>query len=84
MPALRQDWELTGNKNSMNSILVAAESLSSRFDDKVGAIRSWNQSLSKRYQITDRETNFLVIIDSMCSKFPFLFNVWIKKEELLK
>ncbi|KAH8690627.1 glycoside hydrolase family 88 protein [Talaromyces proteolyticus] len=67
MPALRQDWELTGNKKSMNSLLIAAESLVSRFDNKVGAIRSWNQCVSNRYHITDRETNFLVIIDSMCN-----------------
>jgi hypothetical protein len=69
MPALRQDWELTGNKRSMQSILTAAESLASRFDERVGAIRSWDQSFSKRYSIVDKEENFLVIIDSMCSEF---------------
>lgn len=68
MPALRQDWELTGNKRSMQSILTAAESLASRFDERVGAIRSWDQSFSKRYSIVDKEENFLVIIDSMCSE----------------
>lgn len=67
MPALRQDWELTGNKMSLNSILIAAQSLSSRYDERVGAIRSWDQSFSKRYSITDKEENFLVIVDSMCS-----------------
>lgn len=67
MPALRLDWELTGNRQSLDTILTAAESLASRFDERMGAIRSWDQSFSKRYSITDREENFLVIIDSMCS-----------------
>ncbi|KAL1984897.1 hypothetical protein VTN96DRAFT_8556 [Rasamsonia emersonii] len=67
MPALRLDWELTGNRQSWESILTAAESLASRFDERVGAIRSWDQSFSKRYSITDKEENFLVIIDSMCN-----------------
>lgn len=77
MPALRLDWELTGNRQSWESILTAAESLASRFDERVGAIRSWDQSFSKRYSITDKEENFLVIIDSMCSEsyLPFTQDV---------
>jgi hypothetical protein len=67
MPALRQDWELTGNERSFKSIVTAAESLASRYDERVRAIRSWDTSFSKRYSITDMEENFLVIIDSMCS-----------------
>ncbi|KAL1968630.1 hypothetical protein VTN77DRAFT_1456 [Rasamsonia byssochlamydoides] len=67
MPALRLDWELTGNRQSLDSMLTAAESLASRFDERVCAIRSWDQSFSKRYSITDKEENFLVIIDSMCN-----------------
>lgn len=74
MLALRLDWELTGNARSLASIITAAESLASRFDERVGAIRSWDQSFSKRYSITDREENFLVIIDSMCSE-PSPFSV---------
>ena len=69
MPALRQDWELTGNRQSLESILTAAESLASRYDERVDAIRSWDQCFSKRYSITDKEENFLVIVDSMCSMF---------------
>ena len=72
MPALRLDWELTGSARSFESILIAAESLASRYDERVGAIRSWDKSFSKRYRITDKEENFLVIIDSMCSmSLPF-------------
>jgi hypothetical protein len=70
MPALKLDWELTGNTKSLDSIITAAESLASRFDERVGAIRSWDQSFSKRYSITDQDENFLVIIDSMCSMHP--------------
>lgn len=73
MPALRQDWELTGNRRSLESILTAAESLSTRYDERVGAIRSWDGNTSKRYTITDPEENFLVIIDSMCSEFLLSF-----------
>jgi hypothetical protein len=69
MPALRADWELTGNRKSLDSIITAANSLASRYDERVGAIRSWDQQFSKRYSITGKEENFLVIIDSMCSKF---------------
>ncbi|OBT40792.1 hypothetical protein VE00_08932 [Pseudogymnoascus sp. WSF 3629] len=67
MPALRLDWELTGNARSFKSILTAAESLASRYDERVGAIRSWDKQFSNRYSITDKEENFLVIIDSMCN-----------------
>lgn len=67
MPALRLDWELTGNARSFKSIMTAAESLASRYDERVGAIRSWDKQFSHRYSITDMNENFLVIIDSMCS-----------------
>ena len=67
MPALRLDWELTGCVRSFETIVTAAESLASRYDERVGANRSWDKSFSKRYSITDKEENFLVIIDSMCS-----------------
>lgn len=67
MPALRQEWEMNDNRQALDSILTAAESLASRYDERVGAIRSWDKSFSKRYSITDKEENFLVIADSMCN-----------------
>ena len=67
-PALRQDWELTGNNESLASVVRAAESLASRYDDRMKAVRSWDKSASKRYNIIDKEENFMVIVDSMCSK----------------
>ena len=68
-PALRMDWELTGNPESLKNVITAAESLASRYDERVGAIRSWDQAINYRYSFTDMEEDFLVIIDSMCSKF---------------
>lgn len=68
-PALRQDWELTGNYDSHASIMTAAGNLASRYDDRMKAVRSWDKSVSTRYNITDKDSNFLVIVDSMCSMF---------------
>ena len=67
-PALQKDWELTGNKESLQSVINAAYALASRYDEKTKAIRSWDVVINDRYSITDMDTNFLVIIDSMCSK----------------
>jgi hypothetical protein len=67
-PALRMDWELTGNLYSLESVITAAQSLASRYDERVGAIRSWDRMINKNERITDKEENFLVIVDSMCSK----------------
>lgn len=68
MPSLRMDWELTGNKSSLEAIITAAKSLASRFDPVVGAVRSWDRMRSHRYHVEDTDDNFLIIIDSMCSK----------------
>lgn len=67
-PALRRDWELFGNQQSMESLLTAAESLASRFDERVGAIRSWDSFSNAHHKITSMKDDFLVIIDSLCSK----------------
>ena len=63
------DWELTGNTHCLESYLTSALSLASRYDERVGAIRSWDKAVSKRYSFVDEEANFIVIIDSMCSEF---------------
>jgi hypothetical protein len=68
-PALQKDWELTGNQESLQSVVNAAYALASRYDDRVKAIRSWDVAINDRYSITDMKTNFLVIIDSMCSEY---------------
>ncbi|KAF2270000.1 Six-hairpin glycosidase [Lojkania enalia] len=66
-PALQKDYELTGNEESLQSIIKAAYALASRYDMKVKAIRSWDVAINDRYSITNMETDFLVIIDSMCN-----------------
>lgn len=66
-PALQRDWELTGNKESLQAVTNAAYALASRYDDKVKAIRSWDEAVNNRYSITGMEDNFIVIIDSMCN-----------------
>ena len=69
-PALQKDYELTGNTESFESVVKAAYALASRYDERVKAIRSWDVAINDRYSITDMDENFLVIIDSMCSKLP--------------
>lgn len=49
-------YRLIGNKSYMDVMKVGAESLASRYNDKVGAIKSWNSN--KKWQ-------FPVIIDNM-------------------
>ena len=66
-PALRLDWELTGDEAAFRALVTAAHNLASRYDPRMRAIRSWDTSFSRRYEITDMETNFMVIVDSMCS-----------------
>ncbi|KAF9888476.1 hypothetical protein FE257_008583 [Aspergillus nanangensis] len=66
-PALRKDWELTGNQSSLDAVITAAHSLASRYDARVNAIRSWDSLKNKRHSISDQNTNFLVIVDSMCN-----------------
>lgn len=67
-PALQKDYELTGNNESLESLIKAAYALATRYDPRVKAIRSWDVAINDRYSITDMNENFLVIIDSMCSK----------------
>ncbi|RAR16561.1 glycoside hydrolase family 88 protein [Stemphylium lycopersici] len=64
-PALQRDWELTGNKASLQAVINAAYALASRYDERVKAIRSWDVAINDRYSITDMEENFLVIIDNL-------------------
>ncbi|CAK7223940.1 hypothetical protein SCUCBS95973_005349 [Sporothrix curviconia] len=65
--ALRMDWELTGEPASLHGYATAAASLATRYDPLVGAVRSWDRTMSRRYEITDPARNFLVIVDSMCN-----------------
>lgn len=51
-------WELTGEQSYRDVVVKAANTLISRFDEKVGCIRSWSWGTPDRWQ-------FAVIIDNM-------------------
>ena len=67
MPALRADWEMTGNQRSLDSIIRAARSLASRYVPSAKAIRSWDLLIKKDIEIRDMGDNMIVIIDSLCN-----------------
>ncbi|KAL4993967.1 Six-hairpin glycosidase-like protein [Aspergillus recurvatus] len=67
MPALKRDWELFGNEQSLRSIVHAARSLATRYVLTAGAIRSWDCLVKKEITVTDQSENVLVIIDSLCN-----------------
>jgi hypothetical protein len=68
-PALQRDWELFGRQASLDSLLQAATSLATRYDDRVQAIRSWDRFSNAHHNITSMDDDFLVIIDSLCSEY---------------
>ena len=51
-------WELTGEQSYRDVVMTAARTLSKRFDERVGCIRSWSWGTPDRWQ-------FAVIIDNM-------------------
>ncbi|KAJ5910351.1 unsaturated glucuronyl hydrolase [Penicillium tannophilum] len=67
MHSLRMDWELTGDSSSLKDYIIAANSLASRFDERVGAICSWDKIKRLNFEVHDKENNFLIIVDSMCN-----------------
>ena len=67
MPALRLDWKLFGNQQSLDSIIRAAHSLATRYVPSARAIRSWDLLKKKDIEIIDQTENMIVIIDSMCN-----------------
>ncbi|KAI7217899.1 hypothetical protein KC333_g3942 [Hortaea werneckii] len=58
-------WELDGDRRAFAAMVTAAHSLAGRFDERVGAIRSWDTCFTTRYRFNDINQDFLVIIDSM-------------------
>ena len=67
MPALRMDWELHGERNSLESIVNAARSLATRYVPSARAIRSWDLLKKKNVEILSMKDNVIVIIDSLCN-----------------
>ncbi|KAL4955386.1 Six-hairpin glycosidase-like protein [Aspergillus filifer] len=72
-------WELYRDPQAYSSLVLAAHSLARRFDARVQSIRSWDECNTRRYSFTlsDRETDFLVIIDNMLN-LDLLF--WVARE----
>ncbi|KIW89437.1 uncharacterized protein Z519_09593 [Cladophialophora bantiana CBS 173.52] len=64
------DYELTGNKAALPTLIAAAENLLGRFSDRTGFTRSWD--CMGPYQ--DPNKTFLVIIDNMMN-LELLFHV---------
>lgn len=63
-------WELDRDPECYATLITAADSLASRFDKKIGCIRSWDSCFTKRYHFDDPSKNYLVIIDNMMSALP--------------
>ncbi|KAH6995547.1 unsaturated glucuronyl hydrolase [Ilyonectria sp. MPI-CAGE-AT-0026] len=69
LPHMRPRWELFHDQAALDTIITAAQSLYTRFNAKVGAIRSWDEIVWQRNasHIRGKEDNFIVIIDSLCN-----------------
>lgn len=76
-PWATRAWVIDHDARSYNSLLTAANSLSSRFNDTVQSLRSWDTCVTKRYQYRSPADDFLVIIDNMLN-LDLLF--WAAKE----
>lgn len=65
---MRPRWELFHDQDAFETIIRAANSLASRFDNRIPAIRSWDTfDWHDNISITSQEDDFLVIIDSMAN-----------------
>ncbi|KAL0934777.1 unsaturated glucuronyl hydrolase [Colletotrichum truncatum] len=66
-PSMRVRWEVAQDKQALKSIITAAKALHTRYNDTVGAMRSWDALTQHGVTITSLTDDFLVIIDSMCN-----------------
>lgn len=78
-PWAQVGWELDGDGRCFRSMIAAAYALASRFDENVGAIRSWDTCKTRRYHFDNPQTDFLVIIDNLmsmctCVAYPTSFS----------
>jgi Glycosyl Hydrolase Family 88 len=65
MPSFQREYNLTGSPKAAEIIVEAARSLSTRFDEKVQCIRSWNSAETGDYKFFSTDRDFLVAIDNM-------------------
>lgn len=66
-PAFEREYKRSDSKLALETLKTAAYALASRFDPRVGVIRSWDTAINKRYSYLDQDADFLVIIDNMCN-----------------
>ncbi|KPM45625.1 hypothetical protein AK830_g954 [Neonectria ditissima] len=64
-PWAKLAWELNHDVLALDTIIRGSRTLASRYVPQVGAIRSWDTCITKRYAFTDPGTDFLLIIDNM-------------------
>ncbi|SGZ49613.1 CIC11C00000003027 [Sungouiella intermedia] len=66
-PAFEREYKRCKSEKAFECLKTAAYALASRFDERVGVIRSWDTAVNKRYSFNDKESDFIVIIDNMCN-----------------
>ncbi|CUM49761.1 unnamed protein product [Debaryomyces tyrocola] len=64
-PSFNKELEHSGDKEARDVLITAANSLATRFDAKVGCIRSWDHFFETRP--SSFEKDLIVIIDNMCN-----------------
>lgn len=62
MPWARVAYELNHDLRALETIKTAANTLYSRYSDRLGCIRSWDKCVTKKYNFQDVNTDFMVII----------------------
>ncbi|KAI0015917.1 Six-hairpin glycosidase-like protein [Xylariomycetidae sp. FL0641] len=65
MPWAKLAWELNRDHRAFMAMKGAANTLLSRFDPKIGCMRSWDKCMTKKYNFDDPQKDFLMIIDNM-------------------
>ncbi|KAJ5223128.1 uncharacterized protein N7469_009368 [Penicillium citrinum] len=76
-PWAMKSWTLHRDPAAYNSLVMAAQSLASRFNTTTQCLRSWDICITNRYSFTDPSQDFLVIIDNMLN-LDLLF--WVAHE----
>ncbi|KAJ5708156.1 hypothetical protein N7488_007957 [Penicillium malachiteum] len=64
-PWAMQSWNIYRDPAAYNTLIMAAHSLASRFNDTTKCLRSWDVCITNRYSFTDPSQDFLGIIDNM-------------------
>ncbi|KAI2937154.1 CAZyme family GH88 [Aspergillus niger] len=76
-PWAMKAWTLHRDPAAYNTLILAAHSLASRFNESTQCIRSWDQCITKRYAYRNSSQDFLFIIDNMLN-LDLLF--WAARE----